>query len=96
LRTLFDSQLGAVAHAVEEAARAAANAAGSLAIERAAAEGWYGALNQARLALEDRHHFHQQAAATPETMPPGRRSAWFRSQFYLAVQGLLLEHVLSR
>jgi hypothetical protein len=96
LQSLFDSQLGAVAHAVEQAAATAANGNGSLAIDRAGAEAWYGALNQARLALEQRHRFHEHGPGTPAAMPPGRRSAWFRGQFYLAVQSLLLDHVLNR
>lgn len=96
LRSLFDSQLAVVANAVEEAAAAAANAAGPLLIPRTAAETWYGALNQARLAIEERHQFHAPHAGGPEGMPPGRRSAWFRGQFYLAVQGLLLDHLLTR
>ncbi len=95
LRSLFDSQLSTVATAVEQAATAADNHAGSLLVPRAAAEVWYGALNQARLALEERHHFHENPSAAPESMPPGRRSAWFRCQFYLTVQAILLDHVLS-
>ena len=95
LRSLFDSQLASVAQAIEQAAAAVDNEAGPLPIPRSAAEDWYGALNQARLALEDRHHLHQHPEAAPESMPPARRSAWFRSQFYLAVQGILLDRVLA-
>lgn len=52
------------------------------------AETWYGALNQARLALEDRYQFDGE---DPEEMSPGRRTAWFRNQFYQMLQGMLLE-----
>lgn len=55
------------------------------------AETWYGGLNQARLALEDRYHFHGQ---DPEEMTPGRRTAWFRAQFYQTLQSLLLEFLM--
>jgi len=95
LRSMFDSQLATVEAAVEAAATAADHGAGSLAIPRTAAEAWYGALNQARLALEERHHFHDHPALAPEAMPPRRQAAWFRAQFYLAVQGILLDHVLT-
>ena len=96
LRSMFDSQLATVGAAIEEAAAAADNGPGPLTIPRPAAEAWYGALNQARLALEERHRFHNHPAAPPDSMPPERRSAWFRSQFYLVVQGILLDHVLIR
>ncbi|MGB6223480.1 hypothetical protein [Haloferula sp.] len=55
------------------------------------AELWYGGLNQARLALEDRYHFH---GDDPEEMTPGKRTAWFRSQFYTTLQSLLLEFLM--
>lgn len=55
------------------------------------AEYWYGGLNQARLALEERYHFLDE---DPEEMTPGKRTAWFRSQFYLTLQSLLLDYVM--
>lgn len=55
------------------------------------AELWYGGLNQARLALEERYHFH---GDDPEVMTPGKRTAWFRSQFYTSLQCLLLEFLM--
>ncbi len=55
------------------------------------AEIWYGGLNQARLALEERYHFDSE---NPETMSPGRRTAWFRSQFYQMLQSLLLDFLM--
>jgi hypothetical protein len=96
LRSLFDSQLGAVAHAIEQAASAAGNGSGPLTIDRDSAEAWYGALNQARLALEQRHRLHEDEPPDPGQMSPTRRSAWFRGQFYLVIQGLLLDHVMNR
>lgn len=60
-------------------------------ISRADADLWYGGLNQARLALEERYGF---STENPEGMTPGKRSAWFRSQFYLHVQSVLLDHVM--
>jgi hypothetical protein len=60
-------------------------------ISREQADLWYGGLNQARLALEERYGF---STENPEGMTPGKRSAWFRSQFYLHVQSVLLDHVM--
>jgi hypothetical protein len=90
LRDDFNTQLETI-----EAALAAAGDGEEPAevfILREDSELWYGGLNQARLALEERYAF---STADPEEMTPGKRSAWFRSQFYLHVQSLLLDYVLS-
>ena len=55
------------------------------------AEVWYGGLNQARLALEDRYRFD---GGDPDEMTPGKRTAWFRSQFYQMLQSLMLEFLM--
>jgi hypothetical protein len=89
LREGFNVQLLAIEAAVEAAG--ADDRPGHLFIAREDAELWYGGLNQARLALEERYDLSN--AALPE-MTPGKRSAWFRSQFYLHVQSLLLDHVM--
>ena len=96
LRTRFDHQLATVVQAVENAADAVDQGPGPLAIPREQAEDWYGALNQARLALEERHRFHESPDLAPQSMSPPKRSAWFRSHFYMALQGLLLDHVMNR
>lgn len=54
---------------------------------------WYSALNQARLAIEELHHFGPEYI-NPASLPPARQSAFLRSQFYFDVQSLLLDHVL--
>lgn len=57
---------------------------------------WYGALNQARLALESRYKFGPSQGVTEvESFPAPKRSAFIRSQFYCALQSVLLEHVLD-
>jgi hypothetical protein len=89
LRDAFNAQLATIEAAVEAAG--ADDRPGRLFIAREDAELWYGGLNQARLALEERYDLSN--AALPE-MTPGKRSAWFRSQFYLHVQSLLLDHVM--
>lgn len=89
LRDDFNSQLDAIEAAISAAGDG--EQPGQVFIGKEEAELWYGGLNQARLALEERYGL---SAADPEEMSPGKRSAWFRSQFYLHVQSLLLDHVL--
>lgn len=89
LRDAFNAQLAAIEAAIEAAG--SDDQPGKVFIPREDAELWYGGLNQARLALEERYDLSN--AALPE-MTPGKRSAWFRSQFYLHVQSLLLDHVM--
>ena len=67
---------------------------GPLWITRDDAFPWYSALNQARLALEEQFHFGPSQGIDPGALPPLRRAAFLRSQFYCAIQSLLLEHVL--
>ena len=55
---------------------------------------WYSTLNQARLALEERYRFGPGEAIDPNSLPPEQRSGFFRSQFYCAIQSLLLDHVM--
>lgn len=100
LRNFFSGQVRKVADAIHEAQREAATGSetpqGELFIERADGALWYGALNQARLALETRYKFGpSQAVAGLDTFPPAKRSAFIRSQFYCALQSVLLEHVLD-
>jgi hypothetical protein len=89
LRDAFNSQLAAIEAAIDSAG--SDDQPGKVFISKEDAELWYGGLNQARLALEERYDLSN--AALPE-MTPGKRSAWFRSQFYLHVQSLLLDHVM--
>jgi hypothetical protein len=90
LREGFNSQLEAIEAAIAHAGDG--EDPGEVFITREHADLWYGGLNQARLALEDRYGL---SSAEPEKLSPGKRSAWFRSQFYLHVQSLLLDHVLK-
>ncbi len=89
LREGFNAQLAAIEAAI--AAAGTDDQPGEVFILKEDAELWYGGLNQARLALEERYDLSN--VALPE-MTPGKRSAWFRSQFYLHVQSLLLDHVM--
>ncbi len=89
LREGFNAQLEAIEAAIANAGDG--EDPGEVFITRENSELWYGGLNQARLALEERYGL---STAEPEEMSPGERSAWFRSQFYLHVQSLLLDYVL--
>ena len=94
LRDDFEDQLSKVAQAIESAMDATSGGPGSIWIHRADGFIWYGALNQARLAIEDLHHFGPTENVSMDDLHPARRSAFFRSQFYLAIQSLLLDHVM--
>ena len=56
---------------------------------------WYSALNQARLALEERYHFGPAETISLEGNDPVRRTAFMRSKFYCAIQCLLLDYVMG-
>ena len=102
LREFFSGQLRKVAETVFRAQGKVApeekdwDAEGRLFIEREDGAEWYGALNQARLALERRYKFGPtQEVTSVESFPAAKRSAFIRSQFYCALQSVLLEHVLD-
>jgi hypothetical protein len=90
----FSSDVLHVATSIAAARVDAGGGPGPLWITRDDAFHWYSALNQARLALEERFHFGSIQAIDPGTLPPARRSPFLRSQFYCAIQSLLLEHVM--
>ena len=68
---------------------------GPLWITRDDAFHWYSALNQARLAIEERHRFGPSESIDPADLAPVPRSGFLRSQFYCVIQSLLLEHVMN-
>jgi len=94
LREEFGDQISKVARDIEGAMEQSGGEAGSIWISKADGFIWYGALNQARLAIEDLHHFGPSEDVSMEDLHPARRSAFFRSQFYLAIQSMLLDHVM--
>tara|TARA_B100000809_G_scaffold256984_1_gene297806 strand:+ start:304 stop:786 length:483 start_codon:yes stop_codon:yes gene_type:complete len=100
LKEFFNGQLRKVADTVQAAQSKgdpeAESPEGEVFIEREDGLEWYGALNQARLALESRYQFGPaQEVSELEAFPAPKRSAFIRSQFYCALQSLLLEHVLE-
>lgn len=56
---------------------------------------WYSALNQARLALEEKYHFGSDPEADPANLTPLRHEALLRSHFYSALQSFILDHALG-
>lgn len=65
---------------------------GALVIPLDEALRWYGVLNQARLMLEERHGISEM----PEAITDSPSGPWLRSQFYCALQSVILEEQLNR
>lgn len=59
-------------------------------IEKEHAEQWYGGLNQARLALEEKYP----SGMDEDKLDTDGKSARIRSHFYLVLQGLLLDFLM--
>lgn len=94
LEAEFAADVLYVTTAIGAARVAAGDGPGPLWITRADAFQWYGTLNQARLALEDRFHFGSHESVDPAALPPTARAAFLRSHLYCAIQSLLLERLL--
>lgn len=86
----FDRQAGYVAAAVQDAREHDERV---VYIKPKQADKWYGAVNQARLALEARYELSEQSDF--EDAPDELRSAYFRDRFYLMLQSMLLEYVME-
>lgn len=96
LQEQFATSLEKVREVMADAIEKCEGGTGSLWITPELGFDWYSSLNQARLAIETRHQFGD--TSLHELDPganPRRQSAFYRSQFYSALQGLLLEHVLE-
>jgi len=94
LEEAFHADLAHVASSIAAARVECGGGPGPLWITREDAFHWYGSLNQARLALEEIHQFGPSEDLSPMGIPPQSRNAFLRSQFYCAIQSLLLEHVM--
>lgn len=90
----FHAAIHHVAASLQQAARDNPQQAGTVWITPQDAELWYSTLNQARLALEQLHHLGNSDTPAPQGLNAAARAAHMRSQLYLAIQSLLLEHVL--
>lgn len=91
----FHADLSHVAASIAAARVDCGGGPGPLWITRDDAFHWYSSLNQARLALEEIHCFGPSDGLLPAALPPPSRNAFLRSQFYCAIQSLLLDHVMS-
>lgn len=92
----FSSDLRHVRNAIARAAAEHGGAPGPMWIAREDGFQWFSALNQARLAIEDRFQFDSFDQDDLELLTDNaRQSAYLRSQLYCAMQTLLLEHVLD-
>ena len=94
LRESFADDLNQIQAAIESAAAFPKNGASQIWISRDDAFSWYGALNQARLALEERYRFGPDPESDPSNHQPVLHEALLRSQFYCALQSFLLRHAL--
>ena len=90
----FRSDVERVAAAVSAARLEAVGGVGPLWITRDETMTWYSALNQARLAIEEIHRFGPGERIRPEKLPLEKQAAFLRSQFYCALQSLLLDQVM--
>lgn len=95
LREAFQDELAQVGAAIESAIFNAAGEPGPLWIAQEDGFPWYSALNQARLALEEQHHFGALEWLDPKGLKPARRDAFIRTRFYCAVQSMLLDYVMK-
>ena len=87
LRELYGAQVATVARALADLSPGTA-----IFVARDEAESWYGAFNQARLALEERYRLSHKDGAP---ITPERRTAVIRSHFYQVIQGMLLEFLMK-
>lgn len=87
----FNAALLHVTTAIATARVESCGGQGHLTIARDELFHWYSALNQARLALEETHRFGPGERIDPAALPANRRAPFLRSQFYCAIQSLLLE-----
>lgn len=91
----FSSALIQVTNAIKLAESQHPEETGALWITKDDGFAWFSALNQARLSLEEQYQLGASEHVDPQELTPEERSAFLRSQFYSAIQGLLLEHVMK-
>jgi len=94
LRTEFCAQVSLVEEAINSAASASGGGPGVISIPAAEVLSWFGALNQARLGLEERYRFGDDGIASLTGMNATRRSGFLRGRFYAAVQEIMLTHLM--
>lgn len=86
----FHSQSSYVTNAVQHGRE---QSAGAVMVSPSDADHWYGALNQARLALQARYRLD--AMETLDDISAEVIEAYYRDRFYASLQSLLLEFVMD-
>jgi len=95
LRESFADDLHHVYASIETAAAFPNESGTPIWITRADAHQWYSALNQARLAIEEKYQFGNNPESDPKNRKPLRHEALVRSRIYCGLQTLILDHALS-
>lgn len=95
LQDQFNQQITHISRAISSAEKAD-DLSGSVFISAEHADTWFGALNQARLSLEEQYNLSQyEEVEDIDPSMPHCRAAMIRSHFYGSLQSLLLEFILS-
>ena len=90
LKSVFDGQAKYVAAALKDARDRNEQV---VFVNPKQGEQWYGAVNQARMALEARYQLD--SIEDYEDAPEELRSAYFRGRFYCMLQTMLLDYVMD-
>jgi len=90
----FASDVQHVATAIASARLESGGGPGPLWITRDHAFHWYSALNQARLAIEERFQFGPEEDVDPDDLTLARRAAFIRTEIYSDIQRMLLHRVM--
>lgn len=91
LRESFADDLHHVSAAIETASAFPTDDESPIWIAREHAPTWYSALNQARLAMEEKYQFGQDPEFDPVNLSPVRSEALMRNYFYCDLQSFLLK-----
>jgi len=94
LRAEFSAQASLVEKTLAAAMDESGGGPGEIFIAGDEILSWFGALNQARLGLEERYHFGEDGLASLAAMGASRRSGYLRGRFYAAVQEIMLVHLM--
>lgn len=94
LREAFTDALHHVYAAIEAAAAFPDSDESPIWITRDDADTWYCALNQARLAMEEKYQFGQDPESDPANLSPARHEALVRNYFFCNLQSFILQHAM--
>lgn len=95
LRESFTDEIHHVQASIEAASAFPRNGEYPIWITPEDAFTWYGALNQARLAMEEKYGFGPDPESNPANFAPVRHEALIRARFYGTLQFFILKHALT-